>query len=124
MELFVFGTGLIFVFVLAVLFGTFMMWIAAKIAGVEKSTFGRALIAAIGTSVVSFLVGIGFHIVPILGHLVGFIIGLFLSILVIKAAFETTTGKALLVWIFEIIATVIAVVIGSIIAAGGFMLLP
>jgi hypothetical protein len=123
-NIFIFGYGMIFIVVLAVLFGGLMMWIAAKIAGVRKATFGRAVVAAIGCAAVSFLLGAGFHFIPIFGDLVGFFIGLVLSILVIKGAFDTTTGKALLVWIFEIIAAFVAIVIGTMLAAGTFILLP
>ena len=124
MNIFILGYGMIFIVVLAVLFGGFMMWVAAKIAGVKKATFGKAAVAAIGCTVVSFLVSIIFHFIPLFGDLVGFAIGLILSILVIKGAFETSTGKALLVWVFEIIAAVVAIVIGTMLAAGTFVLLP
>jgi hypothetical protein len=112
------GIGMAVAFVLAIIIGGFFMWIAAKIARVEKSTFGRAMIAAIGASVVSFLVTIVFHFIPLIGNALGFIIGLFLTIFVIKGAFETSMGKAILVWIFNIVATVVAVLVASVIAAG------
>jgi hypothetical protein len=116
------GIGMAVAFVLAVVIGGFFMWIAAKIVRVEKSSFGRAIIAAIGASVVSFLATVVFHFIPLLGDAIGFLIGLLLTVFVIKGAFETGTGKAMLVWIFNIIATVVAVLIASVIAAGTFML--
>ena len=124
MNIFILGYGMIFIVVLAVLFGGFMMWVAAKIAGVKKATFGRAVVAAIGSTAAWSLIGILFHFIPLFGDLVGLVIGLILAILVIRGAFETSTGKALLVWIFEIIATVVAIVIGTMLAAGTFVLLP
>jgi hypothetical protein len=114
------GIGMIVAFVLAVIIGGFFMWIAAKIVRVEKSTFGRAVIAAIGASAVSFLLAVVFHFIPLIGNALGFIIGLFLTIFVIKGAFETSTGKAILVWIFNIVATVVAVLVASVIVAGTF----
>jgi hypothetical protein len=113
-----FGVAAIFAFVFAVILGGFFMWIAAKISGVRHATFGRAMLAAVGTSLVSFFFTFVFHFVPVLGNLIGFIIGLVLTILVIKGAFDTTTGKAVLVWIFNIVAVVIAVFLASIIGVG------
>ena len=112
------GAVAIFAFIFAVILGGFFMWIAAKISGVRHATFGRAMLAAVGTTLVSFFFTFVFHFVPIFGNLIGFIIGLVLTILVIKGAFDTTTGKAVLVWIFNIVAAVIAVVLASIIGAG------
>ncbi|UCF06478.1 MAG: hypothetical protein JSV33_05475 [bacterium] len=118
-----FGVGIIFVFIFAVVIGAFFMWIAAKIARVERSSFGRAIVAAIGSSFVSLLVAFLFHWIPLLGNLIGFIVGLFLSILVIKAAFDTSFGKALLVWTFDIIAKIVSVIIGTILVASSFAFL-
>ncbi len=119
MHLFVgFGMAALLAFLFAVILGGFFMWIAAKISGVRHATFGRAILAAIGTSLVSFFFTFVFHFVPVAGNLIGFIIGLILTILVIKGAFDTTTGKAVLVWIFNIVAVVIAVFLASIVGVG------
>ena len=115
-----FGLGMVFAFVLMVIVGGFFMWIAAKIARVEKSTFGRAIVAAIASSFVSILAAFVFHFFPVLGNFLGYIIGLLLSILIIKGVFETSFGKALLVWVFDIIAKIIAVLAASVIVAGSF----
>jgi hypothetical protein len=104
-------------FLFAVILGGFFMWIAAKISGVRRATFGRAMLAAVGTSLVSFFFTFVFHFVPIFGNMIGFVIGLLLTIFVIKGAFDTSFGKAVLVWIFNIAAIVIAVVLASILGA-------
>ena len=125
MHIFVgFGIGMLFLFIFAVILGGFFMWIAAKIAGVEKSTFGRAIVAAISSSIISLLMAFFFSFVPLLGNAVGFIIGLILTVLVIKGAFDTSFSKALLVWIFNVIAAVIALLLTTIIVAGTFAFLP
>ncbi len=116
-----FGIGMIVLFVLMVLIGGFFMWIAAKIARVEKSSFGRAIMAALASSFVSIVAAIIFNLLPVIGNLFGFLIGIVLSILVIKAIFSTSIGKALLVWIFDIIATAIALVLASAIAASSII---
>ena len=117
-----FGIGIIFLFILMVLLGGLFMWIAAKMVRVEDSSFGRAMIAAIGSSFISVFVAFLFNLLPIIGNLFGFIIGLVLAILVIKAAFRTSFGKALLVWIFNLIATFIAVALAAMLMASSFLI--
>ena len=112
-----FGAGIIFVFVSMVIIGGFFMWIAAKIAGVEKSSFARAIVAAIGSSIASIVAAFIFNLLPVFGNLFGFILGLIVSIFIIKAAFDTNFGKALLVWIFDLIGAVLAIVFAAMITA-------
>jgi hypothetical protein len=117
-----FGIGIIFVFILMVIIGGLLMWVAAKIARVEKSSFARAMAAAIATSFVTVLASSLFKLVPVLGDLFGFIAGLVLAILVIKAVFGTSFGKALVVWIFHLVATGVAVVLATMIMASSLLL--
>lgn len=111
------GAAALLAFLFAVILGGFFMWIAAKISGVRRATFGRAMLAAVGTAFVAFACSFVFHFVPVLGDLGGLVIGLLLTIFVIKGAFDTSFGKAVLVWIFDIVAIVIAVVIATILGA-------
>jgi hypothetical protein len=117
-----FGVGIIFVFVFMVIISGILMWAAAKIARVENSTFGRAMLAAVLASFVEVVVAFVFNAVPILGNLIGFIIGLIASILVIKAVFRISFGKAFLVWIFNLVAALIAIVLAAMITASSFLL--
>lgn len=116
-----FGLGTVLVFVFAVIIGGFLMWIAAKIARVEKSGFGRAMVAAIGAAFVSFIVTFAFHFIPLMGNALGFVLGLVLSVFVIKGAFDTGFGKALLVWVFYVIAQLLAVLFATMIAASSLL---
>ena len=45
---------------LAIAIAGLFMWIGAKLAGVPKATFGKAMVAAVGSVFVSFLVAIIF----------------------------------------------------------------
>lgn len=117
-----FGVGMIILFILMVLLGGFFMWIAAKIARVGDSSFGRAIIASVASSFVSILAALVFNALPFVGNLFGFIIGIILSILIIKAIFRTSLSKALLVWIFDLIATGIAIAIAAVITASSIFL--
>jgi len=117
-----FGVGIIFAFVFMVIIGGLLMWVAAKIARVEKSSFGRAMAAAVATSFVSVLVSFLFRLIPMLGDLVGFIAGLVIAILIIKTVFDTSFGKGLVVWIFYLVATGVAIVLASMIMASSLLL--
>ena len=107
------GVGALFAFLFAIILGGFFMWIAAKIARVKRSSFGRAIMAAIGTSLVLFIITFITSFIPILGNAAGFVVGI-LQIFVIKGAFDTSTGKAVLVWVFNIVASIIAVLLASV----------
>lgn len=88
--------------VIAILIASFFMWLGAKIAGVRDSRFGRAVVAAVASGFITWVIYYIFWQIPGSNTIVGFIIGLVLTIIVIKAAFSTSFGKALLVWIFQI----------------------
>ena len=107
--------------ILAALIAGLFMYVGAKLAMVEKATFGRAIMAAIGCSLASWLLTAVFSAVPLLGSCSGFIIGLAASLLVIKFAFETSFGKAFLVWIFHLFAEVVAVFLAVVTFAGALL---
>jgi hypothetical protein len=117
-----FGIGIIFTFILMVIIGGLLMWIAAKLARVEDASFGRAMAAAVAASFVEVFVSFLFNLVPFLGNLFGFILGLVITILVIKAVFRTSFGKALLVWIFNLVAAFAAIVLAAMLMASSLML--
>lgn len=119
-----FGAWVLLLLLFTICIGGIFMWIAAKIARVKKSSFGRAILAAVASSVVSLIVSFIFGILPLIGNGLGFLAGLLFSILIIMWAFDTSFAKALLVWIFNIIAVVIAVAITALLTAGSLMFLP
>ena len=94
--------------VLWVLFAAFFIWLGAKMAFIPKASFGRAIMAAIACGMGSFLLSGILLFLPGIGPLLGQIIGIMLSLFIIKAIFETTFGKAFLAWIFQIFAVIIA----------------
>ncbi|MCX5752898.1 MAG: hypothetical protein NTW97_04530 [Candidatus Krumholzibacteria bacterium] len=117
-----FGIGIIFAFILMVIIGGFLMWVAAKIARVEKSSFARAMAAAVAASFIEIFVAFLFNLIPVFGNLFGFILGLVIAILVIKGVFRTSFGKALLVWIFNLAAAFVALALAAMIMASSFLL--
>ncbi|MCK5098926.1 MAG: hypothetical protein KAR45_12540, partial [Desulfobacteraceae bacterium] len=86
--------------IIATIIAAFFMWVGAKVAGVRNATFFKSIIAALGSAFITWFVSFVFSVVPVFGTILGFMIGLFFAILVIKASYSTSFGKALLVWIF------------------------
>ena len=111
-------TAILGVAALAMIIATFFMWLAAKMAGVEKATFGRSFIAAIASAFLTWLFSLTFSFFPPFGFPIGFFIGLILVIFVIMGAYNTSFGKALLVWLFHLLAEIAAIVIGILTFAG------
>lgn len=116
------GIGLIFVFILMTLIGGFFMWIAAKLARVERASFLRAVVAAVATAFVGVLLSLLFTLIPALGNLFGFILGLVISVFIIMGIFRTSFGKALVVWLFNLVAVVLALIVTSIIMASSLLM--
>lgn len=116
-----FGIGIIFIFVFMVIISGLLMWMAAKISRVEKAGFTRAVAASVASSFVSVLAAVMFGLLPAVGNFFGFVVGLLLSIIVIKVSFGTSFGKALLVWIFDILGAVLAIALATIITASAFL---
>ena len=94
-----------------VLFSAFFIWIGAKMAFIPKASFGRAIMAAIACGMGSFLLSGMLLFLPSIGPLLGQIIGIILSLFIIKAMFETSFGKAFLAWLFQIFAVIITLVV-------------
>jgi len=68
---------------------------AAKIAGIPKSSFGRALAAVVLGSVAGFIFSLVLSSVPVAGAALGFIGGFVAQALVMMPIFKTTFGRAL-----------------------------
>ncbi len=106
------------IIVINVLFGTFFIWIGARMAKVKNITFGKCVLTAIGAALVTNLIGWVFASFAGILTIIGWLIGLFLSVLVIKAVFKLAWGKGFLVWIFHVFAELIAVVVIVLIFGG------
>ncbi len=111
------------ILLLSVLIGGFFVWLGAKLARVEKGTFGRSILAAIAATVASGLVSWIFSLFgdgttwALIGGIVGFVVVLW----VFKSMFDTSWGKAFLIWLFQLIAIAIALVIAIFTFAGALL---
>jgi len=98
----------LFAFVIGVsILSLFLLW-AAKIAGIEGRSFGRAFGATILTGIASFIFSLLTTLfLPGLSVLINFLAGFVVHALVIMPVFRTTFGKALgaavLAWILSIL---------------------
>lgn len=107
---------------IAAITSAFFFWIGGKIVGVKKATFGRAILAAIASAVATWMISWLMSFIPGIGTVLGFILGAIIVIFIIKAAFEINTlGKALLVWIFYLIAQGITIFIALLIFGGALI---
>lgn len=98
--------------VLIVVLDSFFLHVGAKLAGVRKATFRRAVLASIACAMSTLLLAVLFSWIPVSGPGLGFLIGLVLTVVVLQAVYSTTFGKAFLLWLFNVAAQVAAVIIG------------
>jgi hypothetical protein len=108
-------TSILLLALIALLFSSFLIWLGAGMIGVKDGGFGKAFIAALGGVFVSWFMYYLMAAFPAIGSFIGFIIGLVLTLFIIKSAFNITFGKALLIWIFYIIAEAATVAVGILI---------
>lgn len=104
--------------ILAALIAAFFMWIGAKMAGIKEATFGKSLIAAIGAEFIIWIFSLILSVIPVIGTVIGFIVGLTFAIFVIKGTYNTSFGKALVAWVFCVISEIVAIGIGVTTFAG------
>ncbi len=110
-------------FVLATIVSAFFILIGAKVAGVENAGFGNAFWAALLCSFfVWALTGIASAILGF-GSVAVWLVGLVITLLIIKWVFKTTWGKALLTWVFHGIAQVIVLAIAVVLMMTGIVAL-
>jgi len=91
-----------------VLSGAVAMWIAAKKARLENAEFARTFTASALCEAVTVIPALVFSCVPVLGTIFGALIGAALSLLIVKAIFGVSHGKAFGVWIGWVAAQVVA----------------
>ncbi|MEA3267486.1 MAG: hypothetical protein U9P42_11185 [Candidatus Fermentibacteria bacterium] len=110
--------GLLFVAFLVVVFDSFFLHAGAKLAGIRSATFGKAVKASIACALATLLLAIIFSWIPVAGTGLGFLIGLALTILVLQASYNTSFGKAFLLWVFNVAAQILAVVLAVVLFSG------
>jgi hypothetical protein len=113
--LFLFVAGCI---VVATAVSAVFIWIGARLAGIDRATFVRSFWAALVSSFfVWALTGIGAAVFGF-GSIAGWIIGVIITLFVLKVVFDTTWGKAFLAWLFHGMAQLLVLVIVVVIVVG------
>jgi hypothetical protein len=100
---------------IGVILGGFFMLTGAKIAGVKNATFGNAILTSFACIILGVIISLVFSVIPIIGTVIGFFASLLIQIFIIKSMFDTDAGKALLTWVFNVVAQVIAIIIAVVI---------
>ena len=122
MSIFAVGLGVLLgVFGLAVAISGLFVWLGARMAGVSDASFVRCTMIAVAASVVTWMCALLFSVVPFIGTLVGFVVGLLLTLAIIKMVLAISFGRAFLVWIFHIVAQIAAIVLAIVTFAGALV---
>ena len=95
-------------FIVALVIESLFVWFGVKVAGVDKRkrTWGNAILAVILMLVLSIILGR-------IGGDIGGLLGIIGSIAIIKYVYSTAWVKAIIAWVFMLIAiVVVAIVLG------------
>lgn len=87
----------------------FTLW-AARIVKVENATYGKALLATLLGSLAGGAVGFVLGFVPLVGYVLSIVGAWLIDSLVVKAIFDTSYGKGLLI---TLLASVLAAVVAA-----------
>lgn len=113
-------SGLVFVMIcISIFLVSIFIWIGAKVAGIKNSGFRKAIVAAIFSSLVIYLFTIICSIFPYIGAILGFFVGLLLVPLIMRRILNSTLRQTFVVWIFNAIAQILALVLGATLFIGG-----
>ena len=93
----------------------FLLW-GARLAGIQKRSFGRAIGTLLVGGLASILLAAVLSAAPIIGTGAGILLGFCVSSVVMMAIFDTTFGKALvaniLAWVLPFVVAVGLALIG------------
>jgi hypothetical protein len=103
------GIGLaILVLAVGILVSSFFIWVGARWARIPGASFGRAVAAALACLGATFLVHSLVHLVsgfvPLMGTASAVILSILFTLLIIRAVYTTSFGRAFLVWVLSIAA--------------------
>jgi hypothetical protein len=107
--------------IIAAVIGGLFMWVGANLANVRRANFSRSIIAAVLAALVTWVVTAIFSCLPVFGNVIGFFLGIIFSIFVIQGIFGIRFGKALIVWLFYVIAQFVAVLLVGFVFGGALI---
>lgn len=93
----------------------FLLW-GARLAGIERRSFGRAIGTLLLGGIASALLTTVLSSAPLVGAGLGLLLGFCVSAVVMMAIFDTTFGKALaaniLAWVLSLVVAIGVVLLG------------
>ena len=120
---FVFLLFLLSCIVIATVVSAIFIWFGAKVSGIGGATFIKSFWAALVSSLLVWvLTGLASALFGF-GSIAGWILGLFITLVVLKMIFDTTWGKAFLTWLFQGLAQLIVLGIVIIMVVMGIIVL-
>jgi len=113
-------SGLILVMAcISIFLASIFIWIGTKITNIKNFKFRKAIISAISSSLIIYLTIIIFSIFPYLGAIIGFFIGLLLASFLMRRILDSTLRQTFVIWIFNGLAQILAVIVGATLFIGG-----
>ncbi|MCC7572273.1 MAG: hypothetical protein KO464_02665 [Candidatus Methanofastidiosum sp.] len=116
------GFGSIVGFIFLLLIGAIFIWLGTKLAGIEKASYGKAIICALVLSIASSILGVLLNSLKasmgFFGSLLAPLISLLATLWVIKSIYDTSWGKAFVAWILVFVVIAILIIMGAIGIAG------
>jgi len=113
-------SGLILVMAcISIFLASIFIWIGTKITKIKNFKFRKAIISAISSSLIIYLTIIIFSIFPYLGAIIGFFIGLLLASFLMRRILDSTLRQTFVIWIFNGLAQILAVIVGATLFIGG-----
>jgi len=107
---------------LGVLLACLLLWVAAKLSRsrlVNQTGFKKIFWAAVGATALIYCATGLFLLLPQLGAIYGFFLGLLLTLFLFKGLFRAPWTQAFVLWAFNGVAQGLAVFIGSMLFVGG-----
>lgn len=121
------GLTLLIIIVLCIVVATALsalfIWIGSKFTGVADATFGKAFYAALLSSIAVWALA-GFAAVLFgAGSIAGWVLGIIVTLGILKSIYNTDWGSALLIWIFTGVAHVLVGIVMVVLALTGIVAL-
>jgi hypothetical protein len=90
-------------FLSSIVFGALGLWLGGKLVSAPQGGITNALVASLGSTVASFVLGSMLSIVPFVGSALGYLLGLAASVFIVQSIFKTDGLKSSLCVVLEMV---------------------
>jgi hypothetical protein len=112
------GFVLVLIF-LSIILSTLFQWLGTKVTNYENFNLKKIILIALTTTIVVYITTIILSAFTSIGTILCYILGLVLSLLIIHLFTNLIFQQSLIIWIFNIAAQILAVIIGAKMFIGG-----